>query len=88
MTESMDKILKKVRAEKKKEKQMSRLDSKLVLKHIKKHKHFTTDQIAEYFKKTRLQAAAAIAILRIKEVVEPDDPAKDADGSSRWVYIG
>lgn len=66
----------------------SRLDSSLVADFAKKSKTFTTDGVATKFKVGRQQAAAAIAILRIKETVEPGKPAKDEKGSSRWTWVG
>ncbi len=64
------------------------LDSNKVLEFARKTRSFTTDGVARRFGVRRQQAAASIAILRIKEVVKPDDPAKDTNGSSRWVWTG
>ncbi len=64
----------------------TRLDSMKVLEYVtKKARAFTTAEVAQHFKKREQQAAAAIAILRIKEKVVPADPPKTADGVSRWV---
>jgi hypothetical protein len=70
--------------------QTQRLDSKKVLAHIQKHKHFSSKQVARRFRVRLTQAVAAIAILRIKEVVEPGMPPDpdDKDQSSRWIYTG
>lgn len=65
-----------------------RLDSSKVLEWAKKKKTFTTSDVQTIFKVTKMQAAAGIAILRIKEVVEPASPAKTDTGVSRWVYTG
>lgn len=65
-----------------------RLDSTKVLEWAKKKKSFTTAQVQDTFKVTKMQAAAGIAILRIKEVVEPASPPKTDTGVSRWVYTG
>jgi hypothetical protein len=67
-----------------------RLDSSKVLEYVKKHKNFSTAEIAKVFRAKHLQAAAAIAILRIKEVVDhgPKASSSSSDQSSRWVYTG
>lgn len=62
---------------------MERLDSSEVFKFIGKSIR-TTQEIAAHFKVRPQQAAAAVAILRIKGTVEPARPAKDDGGSSRW----
>jgi hypothetical protein len=66
----------------------NRLDSQKVLAHFQKRGTLTTQQVATYHKVTPQQAAAGIAILRIKDVVEPADPPKTKDGVSRWTYTG
>lgn len=66
----------------------TRLDSSKVAEFARKAKRFTTDSVATRFRVGKQQAAAAIAILRIKEVVQPDTPAKDPHGSSRWAWSG
>ena len=60
-----------------------RLDSAQVFKFIGKSVR-TTQEIADHFEVRGGQAAAAVAILRIKETVVPATPAKDQNGSSRW----
>lgn len=67
---------------------MERLDSSRVLTYARKKKRFSTMDVANKFKVKKLQASAAIAILRIKEVIVRDDPSKDADGVSLWVWTG
>jgi hypothetical protein len=62
---------------------MARLDSEKVYKFIG-GKVRTTAEIAAHFKVGLRQAAAAVAILRIKETVEPASPPKDSEGVSRW----
>lgn len=69
-------------------KQHQRLDSSKVAEYAKKSKIFTTDGVATHFRVGRQQAAAAIAILRIKETVHPGKPAKDPNGTSRWTWVG
>ncbi len=64
------------------------LDSSKVLEHVKKVKKVTTQTVADKFKVKFQQAAAAIAILRIKEVIKPDSPSKDSNGISRWIWCG
>jgi hypothetical protein len=69
-------------------KSTERLDSSKVAEFARRTRRFTTDRVATQFKVTRQKAAAAIAILRIKETVEPDVPAKDPAGVSRWIWVG
>ena len=67
----------------------NRLESKKVAALFKKRGSvLTTEQIANHFKVKIQKAAASIAILRIKEVVEPASPPKTDTGVSRWVYTG
>jgi hypothetical protein len=65
------------------------LDSNEVLKFAQRRKKFSTKQVADHFQVGFQQAAAGIAILRIKEVLErgPASTSK-SDRSSRWVYVG
>lgn len=65
-----------------------RLDTTKVIEYVKKKKRFTTMDIARQFKVSKMQGAAAVSIMRIKEIVEADTPAKTEDGVSRWVYTG
>lgn len=65
-----------------------RLDSSKVAVFAKRVKTFTTDRVASQFKVGRQQAAAAIAILRIKDQVQPAAGAKDPSGSSHWTWSG
>jgi len=60
-----------------------RLDSTEVFKFIGRSTR-TTKEIADHFKVRLGQAAAAVAILRIKETVAPAEPPKSPDGYSRW----
>jgi len=64
-----------------------RLDTGLVIDYVKVRKTFTTDEVAMHFKASRGQAAATIAIMRIKEVVKPAVP-KTKNGSSHWTFMG
>lgn len=73
--------MKKTQNTKKTEKK--RLDSDRVLAFAKKKRAFSTDDVAREFKVGRPQAAAAIAILRLKSALKKDGTAKD--GSSAWV---
>lgn len=66
----------------------TKLDSSKVLQFAQKEKRFTTADVVKRFRTSPGQAAAAIAILRIKEVLERDQPGKDDDGHSRWVFTG
>jgi hypothetical protein len=61
-------------------------NSDVVLTFAQKAKRFTTQGVAGRFKVPKQRAAACIAILRIKEVVESD--GKTRDGDSKWVYCG
>lgn len=67
-----------------------KLDTTKVIAYLQKckSKRFTTMSLANKFKVTKQQAAAGVAILRIKDIVEPDVPAKTKDGVSRWVFTG
>lgn len=65
----------------------SRLDTARVIEYVRRRRSFTTDEVAEKFKVRRGQAAAAIAIMRIKEVVERAEP-RSRNGSSHWVFTG
>lgn len=62
---------------------MERLDSEKVYQYIGKSVR-TTQDIAKRFNVRAGQAAAAIAILRIKGTVVPATPKKDPHGVSRW----
>lgn len=66
---------------------MERLSSALVEQYACARRTFTTKEVARKFRVRNQQAAAAIAILRIKEVVEPADPPK-VKGSSSWCWVG
>jgi len=63
-----------------------RLDSRKVQAWAEKRKAavFTTAQVADKFKVTFRQAAAGVAILRLREVLDPAQPPKTKDGISRW----
>jgi len=66
-------------------KKTGRLNADAVLVFLKKRKTVTsTDDIANHFKVGKQQAAASVAILRIKDVVEPATPPKGPDGTSLW----
>jgi hypothetical protein len=67
-----------------------RLDSSKVLEWAQRRKRFSTAQVAKTFAVRPNQASAAIAILRIKQVVERDESAgkQSNDKSSRWVFTG
>lgn len=69
---------------------MSKLDSNEVLKYARRRKTFSTQQVADHFGVSKQQAAAGIAILRIKEVLERAEMAgvSNGDNSSRWTYTG
>jgi len=47
----------------------------------------TTQEIADHFGARSQQAAAAVAILRIKGTVRPANPPKDEEGISRWQRV-
>jgi hypothetical protein len=64
-----------------------RLDSDKVLEFAKEKTNFSTDQVARKFKVPRQQAAAAIAILRLKSLLERGEPKTAADGSSAWKTV-
>ena len=58
-----------------------------VLEWIKKRKLVSTNEIAAHFGIRPMQAAANVAILRIKNAVEPAQiPERSNDQSSRWSY--
>jgi len=65
-------------------------DSVVVIQWLKscKSKEFTTGDVVDHFGVSMGSAAALIAILRIKEVITPNSPAKTEDGTSRWVFTG
>lgn len=63
----------------------SSLDTKLVIKYVRRRKSFTTDDVARRFRVSRGQAAASVAIMRIKDVVERAHPARRR-GSSHWAF--
>jgi hypothetical protein len=67
--------------------QAQRLDTNQVITYVKNRKSFTTDEVATYFDVSRGQAAASIAIMRIKNVVERAVP-KTKRGSSHWTFSG
>lgn len=67
---------------------MEKLNTQKVIEFAKKKGRFTTAQVASKFKATKMQAAACIAIMRIKEVVQRDTPGKTRSGSSRWIFTG
>lgn len=67
---------------------MKKLDANEVAKYAKAKKKFSTLDVVKHFKVRKMQAAAGIAILRIKEVVNPGNPAKDSAGVSQWVWVG
>jgi hypothetical protein len=78
-----------MRTNKTKSKSDHKADSLEVLDWIKKRGTFSTKQVADHFGIRLMQAAANIAILRIKEVVKPmPKPERSEDHSSRWVYCG
>lgn len=60
-----------------------KLDTNLVIQYVRRRKSFTTDEVAERFEATRGQAAATIAIMRIKTMVERAEP-RVRNGSSHW----
>lgn len=63
-----------------------RLNHETVLKHFQSRKRvLTTMQIAEHFGVSKMQAAAAIAILVLRKLAKRADPPKTQDGISRWV---
>lgn len=64
-----------------------RLSSDKVATYCKRRKTFTTDDVATKFKVTRRHAAAPIAILRLKEWIQPADPPKTDEGVSRWTWV-
>jgi hypothetical protein len=56
-----------------------------VLAFMKKRKGpVTTVEVADNFSMKVTRAAAFLAILRIKDAIEPASPPKTADGVSRW----
>ena len=56
-----------------------------VLEWIKKRRIVSTNEIAAHFDIRPMQAAANVAILRIKNAVEPAPiPERSNDQSSRW----
>ena len=69
---------------------MSKLDSNEVLKYARRRKTFSTQQVADHFGVSKQQAAAGIAILRIKEVLDRVEATgvSNGDDSSRWAYKG
>jgi hypothetical protein len=64
-----------------------RLDSDKVLSFAKTKKRFSTDDVARKFSVGRQQAAAAIAILRLKSLLNKDPQGAGPDGSSRWILV-
>ncbi len=67
----------------------NKADSLDVLEWVKKRGVFSTQQVADHFGIRLMQAAANIAILRIKEVVKSmPKPERSEDQSSRWQYCG
>lgn len=67
---------------------MRRLNTEKVIAFARKKKAFTTDEVARRFKGTRMQAAACIAIMKIKGIVERSNPSKTPQGVSRWNFTG
>lgn len=61
-----------------------RLDSDKVLEFAKTKDTFSTDDVARRFRVPRKQAAAAIAILRLKSLLDRGEPRTAKDGSSAW----
>ena len=66
---------------------MQSLNTELVIRYVKRRRSFTTDEVAARFKATRGQAAATIAIMRIKSLVVRAIP-KTRSGSSHWMFAG
>ena len=62
------------------------METDKVITFAKKRKQFSTQQVASHFKIRKRQAAACIAIMRIKGLVERGYPPETLSGSSRWVY--
>jgi len=55
---------------------------------IEKKGSFTTIQLATQFRASKMQAAGVIAnLVRLGEL-EANDPAKEPDGTSRWILRG
>jgi len=77
-------------ARKKSSKTSDRLDANRVLEFAKKHKKFSTEQLAKALGVRPQQAAAGIAICRIKEKLDHGQvpPSSNPDQSSRWLYTG
>jgi len=64
---------------------INRVDSMEVLAFIEKRGVVSTDQVAAKFKIRPQQAAANLAILRIKDKIQPaQKPDGSKDRSSRW----
>ena len=60
----------------------TKVTAKDVLPWATKRKTFTTQQVSEQFEVSPGQAAALVAILRIKEAIEPH--GNGLDGTSAW----
>jgi predicted HTH transcriptional regulator len=59
-----------------------KVKSEEVLKFIQARGTVSTDQVAKRFRILKTQAAANLAILRIKEAIQP--MGKNAEGVSTW----
>lgn len=64
----------------------AKVKAEQVAEYAKRRKRFSTGDVVEQFGVTPGSAAALVAILRIKEVIEPDGKAND--NTSRWRHVG
>lgn len=66
-----------------------RLSTERVIEYVRtlRGRPFTTDELARRFRVRRGQAAAAVAVLRMKHVVEPALPRARYE-TSHWFFTG
>jgi predicted HTH transcriptional regulator len=65
----------------------NKADSMEVLEYIKVRGQASTEQVAKKFKIRPTQAAANLAILRIKGAITPQGKGNGQDKSSRWSAV-
>ena len=68
---------------------MQTCNADILIQFARKKKIFSTQNVMDYFKIKKQNAAACIAICRIKGVLERGKkPANsDKDQSSRWIFV-
>ncbi len=59
-----------------------------VEEYAKTHKRFSTSGVMQHFHVGKYKVAGAVAALRRQSKIEPDEPAEDSNGYSRWKWVG